>query len=274
VAAWQLNESLRRFIKLAMRHQYNVQRIDFSTLWAGGSAGHATTKAILMTSGCAEVELNRRLSVCAGDLYVIPAGAPHYFYGALSTEATGWGFDLGAHFDLRDLRKAVTRLEQPRAADLSGWLSRIVIEQRNNDACSRALCETLARALQIECARAVGIARCDNQSRLVAGAMQIIGAEYSRPLRPKDIAERLGVSAAHLSHELQRRTGRSPSEWIMHTRVEAAKTLLLTSQSSTAAVAEAVGYGDVSQLNRTFRQLTGASPAAWRRANGAHNSTN
>jgi AraC family transcriptional regulator len=60
----------------------------------------------------------------------------------------------------------------------------------------------------------------------------------------------------------------------MRTRVEAAKTLLLTSPNSTAAVAEAVGYGDVSQLNRTFRQLTGASPAAWRRANGAQNSTN
>jgi AraC-like DNA-binding protein len=257
-----------------MPQQYTVQRIDFSTLYAGGSAGHATAKGILMTSGCAEFELHRRFSVCEGDLYVIPANAPHSFYGALSPEATGWGFDLGDRFDLRDPKRVVTRLEQPRAADLSVWLNRIVTEQRNGDACSRALCETLTRALQIECARVVGIARCGNQSRLVAGAMQIIGEEYSRPLRPKNIAERLGVSAAHLSHELQRRTGRSPSEWIMHTRVEAAKTLLLTSQNSTAVVAEAVGYGDVSQLNRTFRQLTGASPAAWRRANGAHNSTN
>jgi AraC family transcriptional regulator len=257
-----------------MRHLYSVQRIDFSSFRTGGSAGHETTKAILMTSGCAEVALDRRFSVCEGDLYVIPAGAAHSFHGALSPEATGWGFDLGERFELRDPKQTVTRLEQPRAADLSGWLRRIVTEQHNGDACSRALCESLTRALLIECARAVGIARCGNQSRLVAGAMQIISAEYSRPLRPKDIAERLGVSAAHLSHELQRRTGRSPSEWIMRTRVEAAKTLLLTSPNSTAAVAEAVGYGDVSQLNRTFRQLTGASPAAWRRANGAHNSTN
>lgn len=257
-----------------MRQPYSVQKIDFSTFRAGVSAGHETTKGILMTSGCAEVGLQRRFSVCEGDLYVIPAGAEHSFYGALSPEATGWGFELGSGFQLRDLKQTVTRLEQPRAADLSGWLNRILIEQRNGDACSRALCETLTRALQIECARVVGIARCGNQSRLVAGAMQIISAEYSRPLRPKEIAERLGVSAAHLSHELQRRTGRSPSEWIMHTRVEAAKTLLLTSPNSTAVVAEAVGYGDVSQLNRTFRQLTGASPAAWRRANGAHNSTN
>lgn len=257
-----------------MRQLHTVQQIDFSALRAGSSSGHATATGILMTSGCAEVELHRRFSVCEGDLYVIPAGAPHSFYGALSPEASGWGFDLGEHFQLRDPKQAVTRLEAPRAADLSGWLNRIVLEQRNGDACSRALCETLVRALQIECARAIGVTRCGNQSRLVAGAMQIISAEYSRTLRPKDIADRLGVSAAHLSHELQRRTGRSPTEWITHTRIEAAKTLLLTSRNSTAAIAEAVGYGDVSQLNRTFRQLTGASPAAWRRANDAHNPTN
>ena len=60
----------------------------------------------------------------------------------------------------------------------------------------------------------------------------------------------------------------------MRTRVDAAKSLLLTSRSSIAAIAETVGYADVSQLNRAFRQLTNTSPAAWRRANGASFSTN
>lgn len=36
---------------------------------------------------------------------------------------------------------------------------------------------------------------------------------------------------------------------------------------SVGTIAAAVGYGEVSQLNRQFRQLTGASPGAWRRAN-------
>lgn len=227
-----------------------------------------------MIAGCVEVALNRRFSVCAGDLYVIPAGAPHSFHGALSQDASGWGFDLGDRFELLDTRKAVMRLDEPRAADLRNWLNRIVIEQRNRDACSRALCESLTRALRIECARAVGVARCDNQSRVVASALEIISSEYSQSLRPKDIADRIGVSAAHLSHEVQRRTGRSPSEWIMHTRVEAAKSLLLTTRHAIVTVAEAVGYADVSQLNRSFRQLTGTSPAAWRRANDASSSAN
>lgn len=252
----------------------NVQRIDFSTHRGGSSQGHATATGILMTSGCVEMALDRRFSVCAGDLYVIPAGAPHSFHGALSEQANGWGFDLGDGFELLDTRKTVIRLDEPRAADLQSWLNRIVVEQRNRDACSRALCESLTRALHIECARAVGVARCDNQSRVVAAALEIIGSEYTRALRPKDIAERIGVSAAHLSHELQRRTGRSPSEWIMHTRVEAAKSMLLTTRHSITTVAEAVGYADVSQLNRSFRQFAGTSPAAWRRANHASSSTN
>jgi len=252
----------------------SVQRIDFSALRGGSSEGHATATGILMTSGCVEMALERRFSVCAGDLYVIPAGAPHWFHGAVSQEAVGWGFDLGERFELLDTRKAVTRLDEPSAADLQSWLNRIVREQRNRDACSRALCESLTRALHIECARAVGVARCDNQSRVVAAALEIISSEYTQALRPKDIAERIGVSAPHLSHELQRRTGRSPSQWIMHTRVEAAKSLLLTTRHAITTVAEAVGYADVSQLNRTFRQLTGTSPAAWRRANHASSSTN
>jgi AraC-like DNA-binding protein len=252
----------------------NVQRIDFSALRGGSSKGHATATGILITSGCVEMALERRFSVCAGDLYVIPPGAPHWFHGALSQQADGWGFDLGERFELLDTRKPVIRLDEPRAADLQSWLNRIVLEQRNRDACSRALCESLTRALHIECARAVGVARCDNQSRVVAAALEIISSEYTQALRPKDIAERIGVSAAHLSHELQRRTGRSPSEWIMHTRVEAAKSLLLTTRHAITVVAEAVGYADVSQLNRTFRQFTGTSPAAWRRANHAPSSTN
>ena len=252
----------------------NVQRIDFSTRRGGSSEGHDTATGILMIAGCAEMALDRRFSVCAGDLYVIPARAPHSFHGSLSSQAIGWGFDLGERFELADTRKAVTRLDETRAADLQNWLNRIVLEQCNRDACSRALCETLTRALHIECARAVGVARCDNRSRVVAAALDIINSEYTQPLRPKDIAERIGVSAAHLSHELQRRTGRSPSEWIMHARIEAAKSMMLTSRQSIATVAEAVGYADVSQLNRTFRQLIGTSPAAWRRANGASSSTN
>jgi AraC-like DNA-binding protein len=257
-----------------MRQAHPVKRIDFSTLHGGSSDGHATATGILVASGCAEVTLNRRFSVCAGDLYVIPAGAPHSFHGALSPDATGWAFDLGERFELVDARKAVTRLEESRGADLQNWLGRIVVEQQSRDACSQALCETLTRALQIECARVVGVARCGSHSRLVAGALQIITSEYASSLRPRDIAARMGVSAAHLSHELQRLTGRSPSQWIMQARVEAAKSLLLTSRYSTASVAEAVGYSDVSQLNRSFRQFTGASPAAWRRANGAQFSTN
>jgi AraC-like DNA-binding protein len=251
-----------------------AHRIDFSALCGGTSAGHARATGILMTAGCVEVALERRFSVCAGDLYVIPAGAPHSFLGAQSPEASGWGFDLGDGFELLDARKAVMRLDEPRVADLQNWLNRIVIEQRNRDACSRALCESLTRALRIECARAVGIARCDNQSRVVAAALEIISSQYAQSLRPKDIAERIGVSPAHLSHELQRRTGRSPTEWIMHARVEAAKSLLLTTRHAIATIAETVGYADVSQLNRTFRQLMGTSPAAWRRANDASSSTN
>jgi AraC-like DNA-binding protein len=147
-------------------------------------------------------------------------------------------------------------------------------EQRSGDACSIAMREAIFRAIYIECARLTGAASCGDHPRLVSGALQIISKEYRTALRPRDIAERVGVTAAHLSHELRRRTGRSPSEWIAQARIDAAKLRLLSSRDSVSTIAAAVGYTDVSQLNRQFRQLTSMSPHAWRNANKASHPAN
>jgi AraC-like DNA-binding protein len=158
-------------------------------------------------------------------------------------------------------------LHERKSADLHAWLDRIHAERQDQNACSIAMREALYRAVHIECARTMGVATCANHPPLVASALRIIKTEYRAPLRPRDIAARIGVTPAHLSHEVQQRTGRSPSEWIAYTRIEAAKLRLLSSRDTLGTIAEAVGYADVSQLNRQFRKTTGASPDSWRRAN-------
>jgi AraC-like DNA-binding protein len=211
--------------------------------------------------------LQRRFTLRAGSLYVIPAGAPHGFHGALETGTEGWGFQLGADFNRVSARSTVAALQEAGIADLHAWLQRIHTEQRDQNACSLAMQEALYKAVHIECARAMGLATCSGHTPVVANALKIIQAEFEAPLRPRDIAARIGVTPAHLSHELRLRTGRSPSEWISHTRIEAAKLRLLSSRDTVSAIAEAVGYADVSQLNRQFRKMMGASPDTWRRSN-------
>jgi AraC-like DNA-binding protein len=160
-------------------------------------------------------------------------------------------------------------LDERSHRDIDSWLLRIEGEQQRDSVCSLALRDALMKAVHIECARATGVGACGPHPPLVAEALEVIATDYAGPLRPRDIAARVGVSAAHLSHELKRVTGQSPSEWIMQARIDAAKSLLLSSDHPVHRVAEHVGYSDVSLLNRHFRRLTGLAPEAWRRANKA-----
>jgi AraC-like DNA-binding protein len=248
-------------------HAANVQLFDFTQQACGSSAGHDYTVAILLRSGAAEFSIDRRFTLQAGDLYVIPAGAPHAFLGVREAGTQGWGFQLSGGFERLSGRKTVTSLADQALSDLDAWLSRIHLEQQDVSACSLAMRGALYQAVHIECARVLGVGACAEQPALVRRALEIINTGYAASLRPRDIAARIGVTPSHLSHELQRLTGRSPSEWITHTRLEAAKLRLLSSREPVSAVAEAVGYTDVSQLNRRFRQQYGISPRGWRLAN-------
>jgi len=255
---------------LVTRHPLRIQRMTFSTLPRGTWPGHAWTTGILLRSGAAECALERRFVLRPGELYVIPAGARHGFFGPQEPRTEGWAFTLPDTFSRVSGKRPVMPLGERAHVDLDAWLLRIHSEQFTADACSRALRDALCQAVYIECARALGVVHCASESRLISRALDAINAGFRGALRPRDIAARIGVSPAHLSHEMRRRTGRSPSEWIIHARVEAAKQHLLSSEASVRAVAEQVGYADVSQLNRHFRRETGLSPDSWRRANKAH----
>ncbi|MBX5460851.1 MAG: helix-turn-helix domain-containing protein [Steroidobacteraceae bacterium] len=252
------------------QHLPRIQRMTFSTLPRASSPGHAWTTGILLRSGAAECSLERRFVLRPGELYVIPARARHAFLGPQEANTEGWAFTLPDTFGCVSSKRPVMPLGERSHVDLDAWLLRIYSEQFTTNACSRALRDALYQAVHIECARALGLGHCASESRLVSRALDVIQAGFRNALRPRDIAARIGVSPAHLSHEMRRQTGRSPSEWIIHARIEAAKQHLLSAEVSVRTVAEQVGYADVSQLNRHFLRETGLSPDRWRRANKAH----
>jgi transcriptional regulator GlxA family with amidase domain len=60
-------------------------------------------------------------------------------------------------------------------------------------------------------------------------------------------------------------TGYSPKDYVQSLRIEEAKQLLERDGQSVERIAEAVGYGDVRAFRRLFRNMTGLSPAEYRR---------
>jgi AraC family transcriptional regulator len=72
-------------------------------------------------------------------------------------------------------------------------------------------------------------------------------------------------SQAHFSRAFKRTFGVSPHLYILRRRIERASRLMLVSDDSLSDIALACGMADQSHLCNIFRQLTGQTPAAWRR---------
>ncbi len=95
--------------------------------------------------------------------------------------------------------------------------------------------------------------------------------EYQDAHLPKRIelaqlAAIAGLSQSHFSRAFKASTGMSPYRWQLDARIRRAQALLFDTHKSLEHVAQWTGFADAVHFGRTFRKLTGATPAAWRRA--------
>jgi AraC family transcriptional regulator len=84
------------------------------------------------------------------------------------------------------------------------------------------------------------------------------------------VAAECNLSVSHFAHAFRRTFGRPPHRWLMERRIDAVKTLLLTSRLTLAEVACRCGFADQSALNRSFKRVFGESPGQWRKNRKGH----
>lgn len=99
---------------------------------------------------------------------------------------------------------------------------------------------------------------------LVKQAVQIVHAEFARPLRVPALAARMGVSTAHLSRTFHQATGLRLVDYVARYRAERARERLAEGDRSVAETARACGFASISQFNRVFRTTFGTSPRKMR----------
>jgi AraC-like DNA-binding protein len=80
-----------------------------------------------------------------------------------------------------------------------------------------------------------------------------------------DVADELGLSAAHLPRAFKQSTGLPPWRWLAERRIERAKALLADPSLSLTDVAQMVGYAGQTTFGEAFRRATGMTPGAFRR---------
>lgn len=72
-----------------------------------------------------------------------------------------------------------------------------------------------------------------------------------------------GVSRFHFARQFRRRTGMSPMEFVLRSRVERSKAMLRAGKANVGEVASALGFADQSHFTRTFRRFVGTTPARY-----------
>ena len=94
-------------------------------------------------------------------------------------------------------------------------------------------------------------------------AKNYINLHYSEPITLGTVAEFLGISTGHLSRLFQKSGGESFTQYLLKVRMEAAVTLLNTTNLKVYEVAERVGYSNIEQFSKMFKKVVGKSPKAF-----------
>jgi AraC-like DNA-binding protein len=80
------------------------------------------------------------------------------------------------------------------------------------------------------------------------------------------LAKLVSLSPSYFCRAFKESFGETPHAFVIRRRVERARTLMLTTSESLSQIALACGLVDQAHLCRCFRQVTGMTPGAWRRA--------
>lgn len=103
------------------------------------------------------------------------------------------------------------------------------------------------------------------QSSLVNSLIELMEEEYSQLTGLEELANRLGVSPAHLTRTFHQKTGMPPIQYLTGLRIQAAMNDLLNTDNNLETIAENNGFGSGNYFCKVFRRHMGKSPTQYRR---------
>ena len=208
----------------------------------------------------AELYSNQYRACQPATLVFHPSGETHSDH--FQTEAHCFNIQFDAQ-----LIDHVTRLEQ--RADFHGGppahlATRLYREFREMDEVSELAIEGLGLEIIAEASRSIKKAAQQNPPWLER-ARELLHAQFAERLTIAHVAAAVGVHPTHLAREFHRRYKRTIGDYVRQLRIEFACRELYSSVTPINEIALAAGFFDQSHFARTFKLLTGLSPAAYRK---------
>src|SRR6516162_7671249 len=95
---------------------------------------------------------------------------------------------------------------------------------------------------------------------------EYVDTHIAGPIRVADLCALIKRSEAHFSRAFKRTFGASPHAFVIQRRVQLAAQYMLETDACLSDIALRCGFTDQAHLCKRFRQATGETPGAWRRA--------
>ncbi len=209
------------------------------------------------------------LTVTAGDLVLLPAGASHrytadpddpwsihwvHFTGPLAQ-------DFCSYMGFSDSTRIRQLGRQPRLlVDFNGLLS-----VRQTGFRARGLIHASNRLRQL--LAAVPISADETRHGLQAGLDSIhnyMREHLDERLSLEQLADLAGLSPAHFATRYREQTGTSPVQHFLHLKIERACQMLDSTTLSFAEISRRLGYDDNYYFSRLFKKIMGQSPRDYR----------
>jgi AraC family transcriptional regulator len=109
----------------------------------------------------------------------------------------------------------------------------------------------------------------DGRGRLLAWQARrvkdYIDAHIAGPVLVGELCALIQRSEAHFSRSFKRTFGESPHAFVIRRRLELAAQYMLDTDASLSDISAQCGFTDQAHLCKHFRQVTGQTPAFWRR---------
>lgn len=104
-----------------------------------------------------------------------------------------------------------------------------------------------------------------NHSKYIQSCCDYIESHVCEKLSIDLLATRIGYTGYYLSRRFKEETGVSLNTYIKIVKIERAKMLLSTTQTSIQQISEELSFGTRSFFAETFKSIVGMTPAAYRK---------
>ena len=105
-------------------------------------------------------------------------------------------------------------------------------------------------------------------NRRLLRARDAMDRAYAEPLDVRAVATVAHLSPAHFSRCFRAVFGESPHRYLQRRRVERSMFLLRESDRTVTDICFDVGFSSVGTFSRTFREIVGQTPSAYRKGHG------